>query len=350
MLLPLINKSILTLLIFFPLFGAFVLALLPHTKKNLVGKITLAIFVLEFLFALHLPFHFSNTGVTDQFFVELPWIPDWNIFYRLGIDGLSLVLIVLTILVVGLSMWKENRGEGIVLLILTACLVGSFCALDLFLFSVFFQLSLFLISFLTLHASRFTCLPAGRRFTILIPDPSPLFPVLTLLSSTTILTAVLMLAWRCDQSFNLFQLMNYRLPLSEQRILAGLFVFGLLVPLPFLRFDKTHPQAIFVPVLGLYGLLRFVFPLLPNALQKLQSFPVIMTLAIAAIALLMIALVQKISFARRTVTLAVICGLVIVLSLTAKPVWTLVERSSETVLLYMQSERTVVLTEGVKQP
>lgn len=302
---------------------------LPHDKKNFLRKALLVIFAFEFLLALHLPFHFLNTGVTDQFFVELPWLADWNIFYRLGIDGLSLVLILLTIVVMGLLARSQDRASGIVLLLLTACLVGCFSSLDLFLFSIFFQLSLVLIFFLSLHCQ----LPTANCQLSTI-----------LLSSAILLTAILMLASRCDASFNLFQLTNYRLPISEQRLIAGLFILSFLIPVFLVRFDKEQAHTIFIPTLSLYGLLRFALPLLPNAFYPLQSRVFLALLAWLTVLVLLSVFLRQIPFRRRRFSVILIFILILFTGLAAKPVWTLIDRSAETILLYMQSERGLVVT------
>ena len=135
-----INNSILTLILLVPLAGAILIALLPD-RARLPNWIALLTSLLTFGLTLHLPFHYDLTRNGFQFVVNTPWIESPAIAYHLGIDGLSLWLVVLAGLLapIGvLASWnaiKERRKVFFVLfLIQQTAMFGVFISLDLMLY------------------------------------------------------------------------------------------------------------------------------------------------------------------------------------------------------------------------
>lgn len=144
------DPSILSLIIFFPLLGALVLALLPDKGKTMQwGALTVTL--ITFLLTLHLPTHYV-TGVpagTFQFSEDMSWISAPAIRYHLGVDALGMWLVVLTGFLAPLGVlasWNaiadRKKTFYVLFLLQQVAMLGIFVALDLFLFYAFFELSL----------------------------------------------------------------------------------------------------------------------------------------------------------------------------------------------------------------
>ena len=144
------DHSILTLIVFFPLLGAIVLALLPDRGRTMQWG-ALIVTLVTFLLTLHLPSHYAAADAVGTFrFVEdTAWIPAPAIRYHLGVDGLGMWLVVLTGFLAPLGVlgsWTtitERRKTFYVLFLLQqVAMLGIFVALDLFLYYAFWELSL----------------------------------------------------------------------------------------------------------------------------------------------------------------------------------------------------------------
>src|SRR5450631_2961365 len=145
-----IDHTILTLIVFTPLAGALLLALLPDRGKTMQWG-ALAITLITFLLTLHLPFHFSYTSQpgTFQFDQTIPWISSPAIQYHMGVDGLSMWLMVLTGLLAPLGVlisWRaiDSRKKlfYILFLLQQVAMLGIFVSLDMFLYYAFWEMSL----------------------------------------------------------------------------------------------------------------------------------------------------------------------------------------------------------------
>jgi len=142
------DNTILTLVAFVPLAGALLLLLFPR-NDNAIRWGALAISLLTFVLSLHLPFHFDNSKVGFQFSVDHSWIGSPNIRYHLGVDGISLWLVLLTTFLVPLSVlisWHSVHDRVkeffALLLVLETAMLGVFLSLDMFLFYVFWEATL----------------------------------------------------------------------------------------------------------------------------------------------------------------------------------------------------------------
>jgi len=158
--------AILSLVIFLPALGALVLAFLPSNKPDALRLFTLGITIVVFLLTIYLclpagdqpdtgKFSFAPERIASvQNAVSIPWIPSFNIHYFLGLDGISLPLVVLTAFVAMLAMaasWsieKYVKAYCILYLLLLTGMVGVFLALDFFLFYVFWEVMLLPMYFL----------------------------------------------------------------------------------------------------------------------------------------------------------------------------------------------------------
>jgi NADH-quinone oxidoreductase subunit M len=145
-----IDPIILTLIVFFPLAGALLLALLPDRGKTMQWA-ALAVTLISFGLTLHLPFHYSYARPADSFQFEqnVPWIAAPAIRYHLGVDGLSMWLMVLTALLAPLGVlisWRtiDSRKKlfYILFLLQQVAMMGIFVSLDLFLYYAFWEMSL----------------------------------------------------------------------------------------------------------------------------------------------------------------------------------------------------------------
>ena len=142
------NAWILTAITLLPAAGAVVVALLPRTGK-VIQWFTLLVLLATLGLALHLPAHFIPDQAGFQFEVNNPWIASPNIHYHVGVDGISVWLVVLTAFLGPLAMlasWKAittpHQGVLLPLLLQWTAMIGVFVSLDMFLYYAFWELSL----------------------------------------------------------------------------------------------------------------------------------------------------------------------------------------------------------------
>jgi NADH-quinone oxidoreductase subunit M len=143
-----LDNSMLTLVTFIPLVGALLLVLFPRRDRD-IRMFALVVSLLDFVLSLHLPVHFQRVQVGFQYEVNHQWIFNPNIHYHMGVDGVSMWLVVLTTFLTPLCVlisWKSIHERVkeffILLLILQTALIGVFVALDLFLFYFFWEATL----------------------------------------------------------------------------------------------------------------------------------------------------------------------------------------------------------------
>ncbi len=146
---------LLSLMIFIPLLGMVVVLLLPRESEELVKRVTLLFTLIPLALAVYLFISYDRSTAGTQYVVNAPWIDAFNIQYHIGIDGLSVTLLLLTALlgpICVIASWR-NIEKGIkaymaLFLLLETGMLGFFAALDLFLFYVFFELTLLPMYFL----------------------------------------------------------------------------------------------------------------------------------------------------------------------------------------------------------
>jgi NADH-quinone oxidoreductase subunit M len=144
-----LSFPILSTLIFVPLVGAVLLLFVNRRHEAFIKSFTLIFTLVEFAISLPLFLRFDENATGMQFVEKAAWFPEWGMNYFLGIDGISLLLVLLTtfltILCVLIS-WKaiESRVKEyfITFLVLETAMIGTLCALDLILFYVFWELML----------------------------------------------------------------------------------------------------------------------------------------------------------------------------------------------------------------
>lgn len=273
---------ILSLLIFIPAVGALMLLVLPKSKTTLLKSATLFTMAIELVLALVLYQRFGSDSInTYQFSTSLPWIQEWNIQYYIGVDWLSALLIILTAFTMPLALWgtwnsvKDNLKTYLVfVLLLQTGIVGAFCALDLFLFYLFWEIMLVPMYFLI-------GIWGGKERAY----ASVKFFIYTMAGSVLMLIAILYLYFKAGQSFNLLELYYLKLTFSEQLTLFAAFALAFAIKVPLFPFHTWLPDAhvqaptagsvILAGVLlkmGTYGFFRFAIPLFPHAVVFLQPY------------------------------------------------------------------------------
>ncbi|HET7233151.1 MAG TPA: NADH-quinone oxidoreductase subunit M [Longimicrobium sp.] len=274
---------ILTFLIFFPIVGA--LAAYLAGERN-AREVALGVGVIEFLVSLPL-FWTYQPGARCELFQRGPafqncasyaWIPDWGIRYQLGMDGISLFMVLLTTLLLPLMVlgsWTyirdRRRGFYASLLALTGGVVGVFVALDMFLFYVFWEVMLIPMYFMIgIWGGKERVYAAVKFF------------LFTTVGSLLMLVAILWLFWHYSAgaghpSFSYFDFLTMQLTGRQQILLFYAFALAFAIKVPVFPFHTWLPHAhvqaptagsvVLAGVLlkmGTYGFIRFALPLFPN--------------------------------------------------------------------------------------
>lgn len=282
-----------TLLIFLPVLGSIVTLLLPTALTNLLGMTFSA---LAFLVSLYIWGNFDSATVGLQFFEKYSWIEPLGINYIVGIDGLNILLILLTTFLTPLVLihqWGEkgvkHRSLVSLILLLEAGMLGSLVAFDLILFYVFWEAMLIPMYFII------GVWGGSRRI-----YASTKFVLYTVLGSLLMLAAgIILYISHFDQfgfySTNLLELYKVNTSIiSGQNWLFLAFALAFAIKVPLWPFHTWLPDAhVEAPTigsvilagvllkLGTYGMLRFAVPLFPGPLETYASL--IMALGVIGI-------------------------------------------------------------------
>ncbi len=269
---------LLSIVIFLPLLGVIAIALLRNMGASAIKGIALVISLLTFLISIGLYTGF-DTGIdgfqTDsQLYQKLPWISGLGISYHIGIDGISLWLVLLTTFLTPiciLSAWnsveKGLSGFMMSLLALETGMLGVFCALDLFLFFVFWEAMLIPMYFLI------GIWGGERRIYATIK-----FVLYTMAGSALMLVGILALYFQNGNSFDLTTLLAAQETFTHANYLFLAFFIAFAIKVPLFPFHTWLPDAhveaptvgsvILAGVLlkmGTYGIVRFCLPLFPDS-------------------------------------------------------------------------------------
>jgi NADH-quinone oxidoreductase subunit M len=284
-----INNSILTLILLVPLLGAIAVALAPDREK-LPNWIALATSLVTFCLTLHLPAHFVVGQSGFQFELSRQWIENPAIFYHVGVDGLSLWLVVLTGLLAPVGVvasWKAIRERRKVFyalfLVQQTAMFGVFVSLDLILYYGFWELSLVPMAILIAMYGRANGPRAALKFFLFtfIPSAPLLVAILWLYAQTRSFDFATLQAAIAHGDFGSWPLFWLAL--------AFLFAFAVKVPIFPLHgwLADTYCEApvalamIVAGKLGLYSLLRFHIGLFP--VQARDAAPVLVGLAVVGL-------------------------------------------------------------------
>jgi NADH-quinone oxidoreductase subunit M len=288
------SSSILTMVTFAPLFGGLLLTIFPRRDRD-VRIFALVVSLLTFLASLHLPVHFQRAQTAFQYEIDRPWVSTPNIHYHMGVDGISLWLVLLTtfltplcVLISWRSVHERVKEFFILLLILETALIGVFTSLDLFLFYFFWEATLIPMALLIGVFGHERKVYAAVKFFMY-----------TMIASVFMLAAILWLYAQVG-SFDFIvireKIVNGAVPgfaSAAQWLFLGFFLaFAVKVPLfPFHTWlPDAHVEAptagsvLLAGVLlkmGTYGMLRFNLGLFPE--QARRNAPWIMTLALIGI-------------------------------------------------------------------
>ncbi|MFQ6082185.1 MAG: NADH-quinone oxidoreductase subunit M [Candidatus Aminicenantia bacterium] len=285
---------ILSFITFFPLMGAIILIFINRTNKELIRYLALLFTVITFIASLFLYFNFTPNFTQPQFVEKSSWL-GYGINYYLGVDGLSLFLVLLTTFLMPLAIifsWRSIQEKVkeymIFMLMLETGIIGVFLALNLFLFYVFWEAMLIPMYFLI------GIWGGKRRIYATIK-----FVIYTMLGSLLMLVAIFVLYsvyYRATGvfSFNIFDYYQLILNQKLQIWLFSAFALSFAIKIPLFPFHTWLPDAhVEAPTagsvllagvllkMGIYGFLRFAFPLFPEALIKLT--PLLVALSIISI-------------------------------------------------------------------
>ena len=268
----LIDVPILSILIFLPAVAALLVPLL--SGDNLVRWFTFSVLVVDFMIACWLLITFDNTTAQMQFVESTPWVASLGISYKLGVDGVSVLFVFLTALlgwICVLASWtaiKKRLKEFMICLLAIQCLMlGVFCALDLFLFYVFWEAMLIPMYLIIGIWGGDNRIYAAFKFFLY-----------TLTGSLLFLIGILVLYFAGGRTFDILALMavQYDYDLQLWVFIAFLIAFAVKVPMVPMHtwLPDAHVQAptagsiILAGVLlkmGAYGFIRFSLPMLPDA-------------------------------------------------------------------------------------
>ncbi|MGF6525874.1 NADH-quinone oxidoreductase subunit M [Variovorax sp. PvP013] len=293
--------GLLSLAIWLPIAIGTLLLAFGRNSANVVRWVALLGSIASFVVTLPLYSRFQNGTSAMQFVEKAPWIERFNINYHLGVDGISLWLVLLTAfitVIVVISAWeviteRVNQYMG-AFLILSGLMIGVFAALDGLLFYVFFEATLIPMYLIIGIWGGPNKIYAAFKFFLY-----------TLLGSLLMLVALIYLYNKSGGSFDI--LTWHRLPLtaSAQTFLFFAFFAAFAVKVPMFPVHTWLPDvhveaptggsavlAAIMLKLGAYGFLRFSMPIAPDASREWAWLMIALSL-IAVIYVGMVALVQK---------------------------------------------------------
>ncbi len=271
---------ILSILVFFPLVGIVLLLFLDRKNHKVLKGVTMGLALAEFFFSLPLWFRFNSETPAMQFVERYAWFPSYGISYYVGVDGFSLLLIMLTTFLTPicvLATWEDIQHRVkefmICLLALMSGMLGVFVALDLFLFYVFWEVMLIPMYLLIGVWGN----PARRVYAAIK------FFLFTMFGSLLMLVAILVLYFHYGKTtgtytFDLLKMYGVAIPFHMQFWMFLAFGLAFAIKVPMFPFHTWLPDAhteaptvgsvILAAVLlkmGTYGFLRFNMPLFPQA-------------------------------------------------------------------------------------
>lgn len=285
-----ISYPILSTVIFLPIFGALWIFLIKRNSETFIKWMALTVSFVTFILSIPLFSSFDKTTANMQFTETHDWVPSWGIKYALGVDGISVLFVLLstllTILCVTVS-WKgikeKTKEFYAALLLIEGSMIGVFCSLDLFLFYIFWEAMLIPMYLLIGVWGGPNRVYAAIKFFLY-----------TLVGSVLMLVGIIVLYINTGKSFDILQMMTMNYPYNMQLILFWAFFAAFAVKVPMFPVHTWLPDAhteaptagsvILAGILikmGAYGFLRFSMPLFPEATKAMA--PAMMILSVIAI-------------------------------------------------------------------
>jgi len=289
-------KITLTIIMLLPLIGAALIAAMPAAKTTLVKQIALATTVVVALATIVKALSFNTENTALQFRQSYSWIPSFAINWGLGVDGIALVLILMSVIlapVVILAGWNESEGGRwgvktfyILILVLETMMIGVFAATDLFLFYVFFEAMLIPVYFLIGGYGSGERAAAAVKFLLY-----SLFGGLLMLAS--IIGLYVISGNNGGHTFDITALSELHTSMSSttQNILFLGFFIAFAIKAPLWPFHTWLPDAaksatagtsvLLLGVLdkvGTYGMIRFCLSIFPDATKTFTPLIIVLSL------------------------------------------------------------------------
>lgn len=288
-------SNLLSLTTFLPVLGVLLLLFIPKDSKGMLRNVAFATTVVTFLVSLPIMFGFQSNA-EFQFVEDVPWIAagPFVMRYFIGIDGISLWLVILTTFIMPLAVLstytaveEKVKEYMILLLLLETGMLGAFISLDLFLFYIFWEVMLIPMYFMIGIWGGKNRIYAAVKFFIY-----------TMVGSLLMLVALIYLYFKGVEAgftnFSLLQFFDLQLPLATQVWLFLAFALAFAIKVPMFPLHTWLPDAhteaptagsvILAAIMlkmGTYGYVRFAIPLFPEAAHKFT--PLIATLAVIGI-------------------------------------------------------------------
>ncbi len=293
------NMNLLTLSMLLPLLGTAALAIAPKSNVLLTKQIALATTVLVAVVGILMTINFDFNTKGFQFVESRPWIPAFGINYALGVDGIALVLILMSVLltpIVVIAGWNESEGGRwsaktfySLILVLETMMIGVFASTDVFLFYVFFEAMLVPVYFLIGGFGSGERAAAAVKFLLY-----SLFGGLLMLAS---IVGIFVMSTRYgNRTFDITTLANLHTvltPMMENVLFLGFFIaFAIKAPLwpmhtwlPDAAKSATPGTSVLLlgvlDKVGTFGMIRYCLTLFPDASKTFT--PLIITLAVISI-------------------------------------------------------------------
>ena len=293
-------ESLLSVLIWLPIFGGGMVLAVGNNRSEFAKWAAVAISVVVFALSLNLWTGFNTSTAAMQFVENTPWITQFNINYHLGVDGISMPLIILTTfstIIVIIAGWEviQNRTADYMaaFLMMEGVIIGVFSSLDAILFYVFWEASLIpMLLIVGIWGGNNRVYAAVKFF------------LYTFLGSVFMLVSLIYMYNQGD-SFALADLNNLPLSLSEQSWIFWAFFLAFAVKVPMFPVHTWLPDAhVQAPTggsvilaaimlkMGGYGFFRFSLPITPDASAEFATVVIVLSL-IAIVYIGFVALVQK---------------------------------------------------------
>ncbi len=291
------DEHLLSTVLFTPLVGLAILMFIPRSQKTLIKVWANLTALIGFLVAVPLVLRFDKGNGGFQFVEKFDWVPSLGMKYYVGIDGISLLLVMLTTvigMVAVLCSWnavEKNLKEYYAMLLLQQTgMIGVFLSLDFLLFYVFWEAVLVPMYFLIGVWGGPRKLYAAIKFFLY-----------TLVGGVLMLLGILTLYFQHHQQFGFYtfeiaELMKLTMPLGLEQWVFWAFFIGFAVKVPMFPFHTWLPDAhveaptagsvILAGVLlkmGTYGFIRFSLPLLPKAAIEPWVIQIIIGLSLVGI-------------------------------------------------------------------
>jgi NADH-quinone oxidoreductase subunit M len=287
--------DLLNFVVWLPVAGMLAIALIPASQENMVRQLTLWLMIVQFVATAILYVNFDSSATGLQFETRVPWIESWGVSYHIGLDGINILLVMLTaflgpLVVAGAfsAITKDVKLFYAMVFFIQFAMMGTFVAQDLFLFYVFWE-TMLIPMFLIIGIWG-----GQRRIYATLK-----FFLYTAFGSILMLAALIYLVWSLQSttgtlSFAFADLYKVKLPVSTQTLLLAAFGLSFAIKVPMFPLHTWLPDAhveaptagsvILAGVLlkmGTYGFMKLGFPLFPEA-TKLYT-PLIMGLSVISI-------------------------------------------------------------------